>query len=122
MSKYVRAMLPRVRYTFAGVGLRRRLGARAYRTFLTIVIKQTAPHYAMSAWVARVVHSHGFESREPSSIPRDPASLIERLSKLAANDPALFLERYGGQLTEDECAQHFAGLEDYEVKWHLARL
>ena len=76
----------------------------------------------MSAWVARVVHSHGFESREPSSIPRDPASLIERLSKLAANDPALFLERYGGQLTEDECAQHFAGLEDYEVKWHLARL
>lgn len=73
--------------------------------------------------VERLVTLPTFASREPSRFSTtEPALLAGRLSTLARNDPALFLERYGELCDSEELALHFAGNTDYEVQFHLARL
>jgi hypothetical protein len=78
-----------------------------------------------AALAARVVGSRLFESREPSSASHlEAAQLAERLCQLIESDAALFLERYGYLLAEEELQHHFdrIGAVDYEVRFHLARL
>ena len=78
-----------------------------------------------SLLAARVICSHTFTLREPSTAANlTPDALTERLTHLIGNDPALFLERYGTSLTEQELQFHFdaRGACDYEVRFHLARL
>ena len=50
------------------------------------------------------------------------SELVTRLVILQKKDPALFLERYGEILQDDELAEFDAFAHDYEVGWHLNRL
>ena len=68
-----------------------------------------------------------FVPREPSHVPRDHASIVARLATLVADDPAIFLERYGELCSKDELNYYFDSRvtvdeDSYELRWHLARL
>ena len=64
----------------------------------------------------------GFVAKEPlrEGPPLEPAALVARLEQLLHSDPALFLERYGEWLLQEELAPFEGG--GYECTWHLARL
>jgi hypothetical protein len=72
--------------------------------------------------LASLIARPGFVPKEPlrGGPPLDAASLTARLEHLLQHDPALFLERYGGQLQAAELAPFEGG--GYEVQWHLKRL
>lgn len=79
--------------------------------------------------VPSLLHRPGFTAKEPGAPPGGhvTSELVSRLVILRAKDPALFLERYGGLLTEGELSEFepCGGQEEgggYEVRWHLARL
>ena len=64
----------------------------------------------------------GFVAKEPlrEGPQLEPAALVARLEQLLHSDPALFLERYGEWLLQEELAPFEGG--GYECTWHLARL
>jgi len=79
----------------------------------------TASHrISLPAFIARP----GFVAKEPlrEGPPLEPAALVARLEQLLHSDPALFLERYGEWLLQEELAPFEGG--GYECTWHLARL
>ncbi|CAI0458865.1 unnamed protein product [Linum tenue] len=52
----------------------------------------------------------------------DPSHRKSLLHDLLSRDPAVFLERYGGQLTVDELHEFDPLGNDYEISWHLKNL
>ena len=79
----------------------------------------TASHrISLPAFIARP----GFVAKEPlrEGPPLEAAALVARLEQLLHSDPALFLERYGQWLLQEELAPFEGG--GYECTWHLARL
>ena len=85
----------------------------------TTAAVSTASHrISLPAFIARP----GFVAKEPlrEGPPLEPAALVARLEQLLHSDPALFLERYGEWLLQEELAPFEGG--GYECTWHLARL
>ena len=85
----------------------------------TTAAVSTASHrISLPAFIARP----GFVAKEPlrEGPPLEPAALVARLEQLLHSDPALFLERYGQWLLQEELAPFEGG--GYECTWHLARL
>ncbi|CAN1839449.1 Coiled-coil domain-containing protein 97, partial [Linum perenne] len=52
----------------------------------------------------------------------DPSHRKSLLLDLLSRDPAVFLERYGGQLTANELHEFDTLGDDYEIKWHLKNI
>ena len=75
--------------------------------------------------IGAIVTRDGFASREPrlSSVDDPLPHLVNALGRLLGADPAIFLERYGSHLTEEELESFDAlAYDSYEVRWHLASL
>uniref|UniRef100_A0A7S0LR88 CCD97-like C-terminal domain-containing protein n=1 Tax=Coccolithus braarudii TaxID=221442 RepID=A0A7S0LR88_9EUKA len=75
-------------------------------------------------WAAGLICRATFCSREPQrgGPAFTPEALSIRLSALATSDPAIFLERYGDVLSEEELSLFDPLADEYCVDFHLRRL